>query len=102
MGEGKTYRKLMGEHAHRVVMEQMIGRPLEDGEVVHHKDGDILNNDPKNLELLPSQAEHARIHSTKNRKCGMEGCNRKHFAHGYCRKHLVAARKAGDALCPVE
>ena len=32
----------------------MIGRPLRPGEIVHHKDGNILNNDPVNLEMLSS------------------------------------------------
>ena len=59
---GIAYTKINGRHAHRVIAEQMIGRPLEQGEVVHHRDGDILNNDPSNLEVLPSQAEHMERH----------------------------------------
>lgn len=43
---------------HRHVMEQHIGRPLDPTEVVHHKDGDRLNNSIENLELLPSQSAH--------------------------------------------
>jgi predicted nucleic acid-binding Zn ribbon protein len=102
-GEGKAYRKLMNRHEHRVIMEQMIGRPLENGEVVHHKDGNIHNNDPENLELLPSQADHARKHSTKNRKCYVDGCDSKHFCHGYCRSHYRNALKAGElSLCPAK
>lgn len=34
---------------HRVVAEQKLGRPLEPWEVVHHKDRNKLNNDPRNL-----------------------------------------------------
>jgi hypothetical protein len=86
-GQGKAYRKLNGRHEHRVIMETIIGRPLEPGEVVHHKDGNIQNNDPDNLELLASQGEHARQHSTKNRKCEVPGCSEKHFCKGRCRVH---------------
>jgi hypothetical protein len=47
---------------HRYVMEQHIGRPLNRREVVHHKDGNKLNNDISNLELLESQSEHTETH----------------------------------------
>lgn len=70
-GKGKTYTKIYGRHAHRVIAEQMIGRPLKDGEVVHHKDGDKRNNDPANLEIFASQADHVRWHN-RQRKGGGE------------------------------
>ncbi len=59
-GEGKAYRKFYGRHEHRAAAEAMLGRPLQPGEVVHHRDGDKLNNDPMNLEVFPSQAEHTK------------------------------------------
>lgn len=46
---------------HRVVMEQHLGRRLRVDEVVHHKDGDGLNNRIDNLEVL-STLEHRRRH----------------------------------------
>lgn len=61
-GEGKTYEKTYGVHTHRVVAEQILGRPLRKGEVVHHIDGDKRNNSPENLRIFESQAEHARFH----------------------------------------
>ncbi len=61
-GEGKAYRKTFSRHTHRVIAEQKLGRPLAKGEVVHHKDGNILNNHPDNIEILTSQSEHAKIH----------------------------------------
>jgi hypothetical protein len=46
---------------HRVVIEQVIGRPLYDREVVHHIDENKANNDPYNLRLT-TQSDHIRQH----------------------------------------
>jgi endogenous inhibitor of DNA gyrase (YacG/DUF329 family) len=66
-GEGKTYTKTYGRHTHRIVAEQKLGRPLKKGEVIHHKDENILNNDPDNLEVFASQSEHAKHHCVNGR-----------------------------------
>ena len=46
---------------HRRVAQEMLGRPLYLGEVVHHRDGDSLNNHAENLLVLPSQRHHAHL-----------------------------------------
>lgn len=46
---------------HRMLAEQVLGRPLLPGEVVHHRDGNCLNNAVENLIVLPSQRYHAHI-----------------------------------------
>ncbi|GAG08346.1 unnamed protein product, partial [marine sediment metagenome] len=46
-------------------MEKKLGRLLDTRtEVVHHKDGDKLNNDPDNLELT-TRSEHSKYHWPK-------------------------------------
>src|SRR5690606_3645162 len=45
---------------HRLVMEETLGRFLLPTEVVHHKDGNRLNNTPDNLEVL-TKVTHDRL-----------------------------------------
>lgn len=58
----KWYVKENQRHQHLVIAEQMLGRALLPGEVVHHEDRNKKNNDPSNLIVFVSQAEHARHH----------------------------------------
>lgn len=46
---------------HRYVMEQHLGRKLNSNEIVHHIDGNGLNNDISNLEVM-SRSEHMKHH----------------------------------------
>lgn len=55
---------------HRLVMEKKIGRYLTENEVVHHIDGDRLNNDIDNLMLFASSGEHSKHHQ-QIKKCGL-------------------------------
>ena len=46
--------------AHRIVIEEHLGRYLLPSEVVHHKDGNPSNNDISNLELFATNGQHLR------------------------------------------
>ena len=45
----------------RLVMSEYLGRPLTQGEIIHHKDGDGHNNDISNLELT-TKKKHFNDH----------------------------------------
>lgn len=60
----------MGTHAfpryrleHHLIMEKKIGRSIKKGEVVHHIDGNKLNNSEDNLVLIRHASAHRRLHA---------------------------------------
>lgn len=86
---GRGRRKL----AHRAVMEWHLGRALGESEVVHHVNGDKLDNRIENLELLAGQSSHMRKHAKHvstdtHRECAR--CHRVLSRDGFYR------RRTGD------
>lgn len=57
--DGKAVRE------HRYIIEKSIGRKLLASEIVHHKDGDVLNNKLENLEIMELHA-HQVAHKTRS------------------------------------
>lgn len=47
---------------HTLIIEEYLGRILSKGEVVHHIDGNRINNNVDNLVLLKSNKEHNKVH----------------------------------------
>ncbi len=48
---------------HRVIMQDILGRKLKKKDVVHHVDGDRLNNSVNNLMVYRSNGKHLSAHS---------------------------------------
>lgn len=49
-------------YEHRLVAELVLGRRLRDGEIVHHRDGNKINNAPENIEVVESIGHHLIRH----------------------------------------
>lgn len=68
ISSGGYLRGVRNISVHRLAAEKKIGRALLPGEVVHHIDGDRLNNDPSNLHVFPSQSAHMAHHEELRRQ----------------------------------
>ena len=58
--KGYSRFKDSGTYVHRWAAEKKIGRKLKKGEVVHHKNGNSLDNSPDNLKVYRNQSEHIK------------------------------------------
>ena len=63
------YNKKGDVKEHRYIMEQYLGRKLNLNEIVHHKDGNKLNNNINNLEVMTA-SYHSKLHRKKDLKDG--------------------------------
>lgn len=56
---------------HRWVIEKNLGRKLKRWEVVHHRNGNKLDNDIFNLMVFESQSEHFQWHLDQKLESGV-------------------------------
>jgi hypothetical protein len=65
--DGRYWVRGTGENGHKckrrevIVMEQVLGHPIPEGYIVHHKDEDPTNDSPDNLELM-TRSQHNKYH----------------------------------------
>jgi len=67
---GYKYFANSGIPVHRHVAERKLGRPLEPGEVVHHKNRDKTDNRRSNLRVFGSQKQHHATHVRSKSRFG--------------------------------
>lgn len=84
-----SYPKIKGRHAHRVVMENKLGRALGPNEIVHHRDEDRQNFSIRNLKLT-NRPDHLRMHLV--RKQSPEHVRKRVVATMRTKKAKVKAR----------
>ncbi len=63
MPDGRKIVTINGKKVleYRKLVEQFLGRPLRNDEVVHHINGDVTDNRIENLRLM-SQSSHVKLH----------------------------------------
>ena len=92
--------KTGGFYISRLVVEEFLGRDLSSNEIVHHIDGDPLNNNLENLQVV-TRAEHMQIHNT-GRKYSKEHCENiskgltGHFVSQEARDNMSKAKEGNQ------
>lgn len=66
-----SYRRVV--RLHRVIVERMLGRALQPGEEVDHKDGDLTNNTRANLRVCSHAQNMLNKKQHKNNRSGHTG-----------------------------
>ena len=80
---------------HILVAEEMLGRPLKPGEVVHHRNEKMADNRPENLEVYESNVAHRLENGHYTPKHPPCRCGRPASSHGLCFRHQAQLKRTG-------
>lgn len=83
-----------------LIAENILGKPLPTGSVIHHVNGDTHNNSNNNLVICQSQAYHLLLHQrTKSlENCGYSSWRKCSYCHRYDDPKNMYIRKRTGAF----
>jgi len=86
---------------HILVVEKIFGRYLKREEVVHHIDENIFNNNPNNLRVFATSADHSRFHTGVYKELSCKKnvwvCIKEDIFCSICKKTM--SRKVKNDVC---
>jgi len=96
-GYGRSWKDGRNKmHSHMVWNEHHPDSPVQPGEVVHHKDGDVKNDAVGNLQKM-TRAEHNKLHHTGRIEDARHKEKRLHGVKKYWSKKSNRERRSREA-----
>lgn len=85
-------------YEHILIAEKILGRAIEDGEVVHHINHDTRDNRMDNLQVFQSHAAHMQYHASQRAfsECGNAEFRKCCYCHKYDSPENLKRRREGN------
>ena len=83
---------------HRFIAEKKLGRKLKNNEVVHHIDGNKMNNAENNLMVFATNSDHLCFHQGKKVEINEDGV---YYCPKYTPTRNVGKYQQKKKICPI-